>query len=51
MVTLQCSVIKIRHNIRRIKPYKYDPNVEDINPEYICDNVKYDHPIYTLVLY
>ena len=29
----KCGAIKIRYNIRRIKPYKYDENVEDINPE------------------
>ena len=29
-VTLQCGQIQNRHNICRIKPYKYDTNVEDI---------------------
>ena len=32
-ITSQCGAIKIRHNIRRIKPYTYDTNVEDIIPE------------------
>ena len=41
MVALKCGVIKIRHNIRCIKPYKYDTNVEDINLEnmYDCVNI------------
>ena len=30
MVTLQCGAIKIRYNIRRINPYKFDTNVEYI---------------------
>ena len=30
-VTLQCGQIQNRHNIRWIKPYKSDTNVEDIN--------------------
>ena len=32
-VTLKCGDINIRYNIRFIKPYTYDTNVEDINPE------------------
>ena len=39
-VTLQCGLIKIRHNIRRIKPYTSYTNVEDINHENMCDNVR-----------
>ena len=39
-VSLQYSLRKIRYNIRLINPYKYDTNVEDINPKYICDSVK-----------
>ena len=39
MVTLQCGLIKIRHNIRRINPYKYHTNIEYINPENMCDDV------------
>ena len=31
MVILQCGLKKIRHIIRRIKPYTYDTNVEGIN--------------------
>ena len=30
MVTLQCGAIKIRYNIRFIKPYTSDTNVEYI---------------------
>ena len=30
-VILQCGQIQNRHNIRWIKPYKSDTNVEDIN--------------------
>ena len=37
-VTLQCGAIKIGHNIRQINPYTYDKNVEDINPENMCDD-------------
>ena len=32
-VILHCVAIKIRYNIRHIKPYTSDKNVEDINPE------------------
>ena len=32
-VTVQYDSIKIRHNIRCIKQYKYDENVEDIYTE------------------
>ena len=39
-VTLQCSAIKIRYNIRHINPYKYDTKVEEIKPENIYDDVK-----------
>ena len=38
-VNLQCGVIQITYNIHRIKPYKYDTNVEDINPKNMCDDV------------
>ena len=38
-VTVQCGLIKNRHNIRRINPYKSGTKVEDINPENICDDV------------
>ena len=37
-VTLQCGPIQIRHNIRRIKPYKSGTKVGDINPEHIYDS-------------
>ena len=30
-VNLQCGAIKIKYNIRRIKPCKYDTKVEDYN--------------------
>ena len=38
-VTLQCGLIKIRHNIRRIKPYKSRTKVEYMNPENMCDDI------------
>ena len=38
-VKLQCDVIEITYDICRIKPYKSDTNVEDINPENMCDDV------------
>ena len=50
-VTLQCGAIEIRHNIRCIKPYTFDTNVEDITPKKICDVITYDHQLYTSVLY
>ena len=37
-VTLQYGAIKTRHDIRCIKPYTYDTNVEDIKPKNMCDN-------------
>ena len=50
-VTMQYRPIKIRHNIRRIKPYKSDTNVEDITSK-ICVKIStYDHQLYTSVLY
>ena len=39
MVTLQYGAIKVRHNVRHIKPYKYDKNVEDMIPKNMCDDV------------
>ena len=33
MVMLQCSAIKITHNIRHIKPYKTNTKVEYFNPK------------------
>ena len=44
-VTLQCGQIQNRHNICRIKPYKYDTNVEDINPENMYDDVNLLLPV------
>ena len=38
-VLLKYGAIKIRYNIHRIKPYKYDTNAEYINPENMCDDV------------
>ena len=38
-VTLQYFPTKIRCNIRRIKPYKSDTNVEDFNPKTLYDDV------------
>ena len=38
-VTLQYGTMKISHNIRRIKPYTSEKNVEDITPENMCDDV------------
>ena len=39
MVNLQCGTKTIRHNIRRIKPYKLDTKVEDINSKNMSDDV------------
>ena len=38
-IRIQYDLIQIRHNIRRIEPYKYDTNVEDIKPKNMCDYV------------
>ena len=38
-VKLQCSVIQITYNIRRIKPYKSDTKVEDYNSKNLYDAV------------
>ena len=38
-VNLHYYPIKISHNIRQIKPYKSDTNVEDINPDKKSDDV------------
>ena len=37
MAELQCGAIEITYNIRRIKSYTSDTNVEDINPKNMCD--------------
>ena len=50
-VTLQYGVIQIKHNIRFIKPYTFDTNVEDITPKNMCDGITYDHQLYNSVLY
>ena len=38
-VLLQCGVIQITYNIRRVKHYKYDTKVEDFNPNNMYDAV------------
>ena len=38
-VMLKCGAIQIKHNIRRINPYKFDAKVEDSNPKNIDDAV------------
>ena len=38
MVTLYYGINKIRYNKRQIKPYASDTNVEDMNPENMCDD-------------
>ena len=40
MVNLQCVAIKIRYNIHRISTYKYDTNIEYINPKNMYDDIK-----------
>ena len=37
-VTIQYGPIQTKHNILRIKPYKFDTNVEDINTKNMCDD-------------
>ena len=38
-VNLRYGPIQIRHNIRQIKPYKSDTNVEDIKIKNMCDDI------------
>ena len=38
-VNLHCVLIKIRYNIHRINPYKYDTKVEDISSKNISEDV------------
>ena len=38
-VNLQCGAVQIMYNIRCIKPYNSDTNVEYINPKNMSDNV------------
>ena len=51
MVTIKYGLIQISHNIRQIKPYKYDTNVEDINPKICVMMSAYGHELYNSVLY
>ena len=44
-VTIKYGPIQIRHNIRWIKLYKSDTNVEDINTKNMCDNVNILSPV------
>ena len=39
MLNLKYVLKKISYNIYRIKPYKSDTNIEDINPENKWDDV------------
>ena len=39
LVSIQYGTTKSRYNIRWITPYKSDTNVEDMNPENMCDYV------------
>ena len=48
--TLQYSPIQIMHNIRQIKPYTSDTNVEDINPKICMTMSTYYHQLDTYVL-
>ena len=49
-VSLQSGVTKNRYNIRHIRPYTYDTNIEDINTEkylWCCQHISYQ--LYTSV--
>ena len=39
MVTLKCGAMKITYNIRLIKPYRSDTNVENFTVENMYDDV------------
>ena len=49
-VTIQYGATKSRHNIRCIKPYKFDTNVEYITTENIYDDVKILSPVIYLCI-
>ena len=49
-VNLQYGPIKIKHNIRRIKPYKYDTKVEDIEPKNMYDDINILSPVIYLCI-
>ena len=38
-VNLQCGAVKIKYNIRRIKPYKSNTKVEDYTSKNVYDDV------------
>ena len=44
-VNLQYGPTKIRHNIRRIKPYKSDTKVEDSNSKNMSDDGSIQPPV------
>ena len=44
-VNLQQGATKFRYNIRRIKPYKSNTNVEDIKPENTDEDVNVLSPV------
>ena len=44
-INLQDGQTKIRYNICRINPYKYDKNIEGINPKNIYDDVNIRSPV------
>ena len=39
MVNFQCGGLKIKYNIRRIKPYKSDTKAEDSSSKNMYENV------------
>ena len=50
-VILQYGTIKVRHNIRRIKPYISDTNIEDITTGKCVMMSTYYHQLFTSILY
>ena len=38
-VNLKYGAIQVNYNTRRIKPYKPDANIEDINPKNMSDDI------------
>ena len=48
-VNLQYGATKIRYNIRRIKPYRSDTKVEDLNSKICLMESTYNHQLYISV--
>ena len=48
-VNLKYGAIQVKYNTRRIKPYKPDANIEDINPKNMSDDINIGITSYILL--